>query len=77
MIFTIKPLLVPSLEGGFQGEVEKVTLWVRLNADTTDHLPLSGAWLILQEEVMLEEGEVGVDGEISFTQMNENDDLED
>jgi hypothetical protein len=39
----------------------------RLDVDTTNDLLLSHAWLILQEEVMFEDWEVGVDGEIALT----------
>jgi hypothetical protein len=38
MIFAIKPLLVPFLEGRFQGEVEKIMVRVSLNANTRENL---------------------------------------
>jgi hypothetical protein len=76
MVFTIKPLFVPSLEGRFQGEFEEAAAWASLDADTTNNFLISGTQLILQEEVMLEQGEVGIDSEISIAQMNKDGDLE-
>jgi hypothetical protein len=59
MIFTIELGLVPSLERGLQRKIKEDTMWVRLDADTTNNLPLGCAWLILQGKITLEEGEMG------------------
>jgi hypothetical protein len=50
MIFAVKPLLMPSLEGIFQREVEEVTMWAGLNTNTTYNLSLSGSRLVFQEK---------------------------
>jgi hypothetical protein len=66
MIFTIKPLLVPSFERRFQLEVNEVTMQASLDANATNNLALSNTRLILQKEVMFEQREVGVDGKIGL-----------
>jgi hypothetical protein len=58
MVFTIKPLFVPSLEGRFQGEFEEAAAWASLDADTTNNFLISGTQLILQEEVCLNRGKL-------------------
>jgi hypothetical protein len=40
MVFAIKPLLMPSLKRRFQGELKKIVMHVRLDADTADNLSL-------------------------------------
>jgi hypothetical protein len=50
MIFVVKPLLMPSLDGRFRREVEEVTMQVGLNTDTTYNLSLSGSRLVFQEK---------------------------
>jgi hypothetical protein len=59
MVFTIEPLFVPSFKRGFQGEIKEVTSQASLDANITNNLPVSGAQLIFQEEIMLEHREVG------------------
>jgi hypothetical protein len=58
-----------------QRKIKEVMMRGRLDAYTTDDLPLSHTRLVLQEEVMLEEWEVGVDGEIALADVNKYDDL--
>jgi hypothetical protein len=55
MIFTVKPLLMPSLEGRFRREVKEVTMRAGLNTDTTYNISLSGSRLVFQEKIVLEE----------------------
>jgi hypothetical protein len=50
---------------------------VSLDAHTTNNLPVSHTRLIFQEEIMLEEGKVGVYGKKILAQVNKDDDLED
>jgi hypothetical protein len=76
MIFAIEPLFVPSFERGFQGVVKEVTAQASLNTNTTNNLLVSNARLIFQEEIMLEQRKVGVYGEISLAQIDQDDDLE-
>jgi hypothetical protein len=47
-----------------------------LDAYTTDDLPVSGASLILQEDIMFEQGEVRMYDKKGLTQKDEDDDLE-
>jgi hypothetical protein len=67
MVFIVKPRLMPSLERSIQGKIEEVAMRVRLDANTTNDLPFGSTRLILQKGLMLEEWEVGVDGEVAFT----------
>jgi hypothetical protein len=67
MIFAVKPLLMPSLEGRFRREVEEVTMRAGLNTDTTYNISLSGSRLVFQEKIVLEERKIRVDGEIELT----------
>jgi hypothetical protein len=46
MIFSVKPLLMPSLEGRFQREVKEVAMWVGLNTDTAFDLSFSSTRLV-------------------------------
>jgi hypothetical protein len=41
MVFTVKPLLVPSLEERFEREIKEVAMWMGLDVDTTDDFSLS------------------------------------
>jgi hypothetical protein len=77
MVFTIEPLFVPFFDRGFQLEVKEVTTRASLDANTTNDLQVCGTRLILQEEIILEQREVGVYGKLSLTQMNKDRDLED
>jgi hypothetical protein len=47
-----------------------------LNTDFANHLAVGSTWLILQKEVVLEESEIGVDGEVSLAEVDEDGDLE-
>jgi hypothetical protein len=49
---------------------------VSLDAYTADDLPVSGASLILQEDIMFEQGEVRIYDKKGLTQKDEDDDLE-
>jgi hypothetical protein len=44
----------------------------RLNIDSTHHLVFSDAWLILEDEVMLEKSKISMSCEISFVEMDED-----
>jgi hypothetical protein len=66
MVFTVELGPMSSLERSLQRKIEKVAMWVRLDANTTNDLLLGRARLILQEEVMFEEWEIGVDGKIAL-----------
>jgi hypothetical protein len=50
-------------------------MWACLDVDVTIDFLFSSARLAFHKEIMLEEGKVGVDGEIALAQMNENDNL--
>jgi hypothetical protein len=50
MVFAIKPLSVPAFEGGLQGNDEEIMMGTDLNADSTHHLALGDAWLILKQD---------------------------
>jgi hypothetical protein len=63
---------MPTLERWFQGKVQKIAVLVALDADTADDLTFGNAGLIFQEEVILEEWEVWVYGEIGLAQMNKH-----
>jgi hypothetical protein len=75
MVFTIEPRFMPSLKRSLQRKIKEVMMRATLDVDTTDNLPLGCTWLILQEEVVLEEWEVGVDGEIALVEVNKYGDL--
>jgi hypothetical protein len=72
MVLAIERGLMPSLKRSLQGKAEEVMMQARLDADTTDDLPLGSTRLIFQKKVVLEEEEVGVDGEIALTKMDED-----
>jgi ribosome-associated protein YbcJ (S4-like RNA binding protein) len=75
VVLTIEPLGVPALERGFQRKGQETPVGLSLNADSAHHLVVGGAQLVLQEKVVLEEGEVRKDGEVSVTEMDKNGDL--
>jgi hypothetical protein len=72
MVLGVKPLSMPAFEGGFQEKDEEIPIRSGLNADSTHHMAFGGAWLIFQEEIMLEKGKIWKDGEISCTKMDKD-----
>jgi hypothetical protein len=66
VVSIVKPLFVPSHEGGFQREVKKVAAWASLDANTANDISLGSTRLIFQKEIMLEKWKVRVDGEIAL-----------
>jgi hypothetical protein len=54
MVLAIEPLLVPTIEGSFQGKVEEVSVRAVLNANVVNHLTLGGVGLVFQKEIMFE-----------------------
>jgi hypothetical protein len=66
MVLVMEPLRVPSLEGSFQAKNEKLLVHAGLDADTAHQLALGGARLVFQDEIMLEEGKVWENGEVSI-----------
>jgi hypothetical protein len=66
---------VSSLERSIQRKIKEVTNRARLDAYTTNELSLSCTHMILQEEIMLEKWDIGVDGEIALTEVKKYDDL--
>jgi hypothetical protein len=75
MVLTIESVFMPSLEGSLHRKIKEVTMRERLDAYTTNDLPLSHTRLILQEKIMLEEGEVWGDGKVALAEMNKYGDL--
>jgi hypothetical protein len=55
VVLAVKPLLVPALEGRFQGEIKEITMQAGQDVVAADNLALSCARLVFQEKVMLEE----------------------
>jgi hypothetical protein len=54
MVFAVKPLLVPPLEGRFQREIKDVAMQASLDANTTNDFVFCYTRLIFQKEIMLE-----------------------
>jgi hypothetical protein len=77
VVFAIKPLFMPTLERGFQWKIEEIMVRMNLDANITDDLSLGSDTLVFQEEVMFEKREIRKDDEISLTQMDKNDNLND
>jgi hypothetical protein len=46
MIFTVKPLHMPTLERRFQRKVEEIAVWTSLDTNAANHLPSSSAGLV-------------------------------
>jgi hypothetical protein len=67
MVFTVKPLLVLSLEGRFEREIKEVAIRTGLDADTTNDFSLSCTRLVFQKEIVLKEWKIRVDSEIALT----------
>jgi hypothetical protein len=66
-----------TLQRCLQGKFEEETVRAGLNPNATHHLVLGTTRLVLQEEVMFEQGIVWEDGKIGIVEMNKNCDLED
>jgi hypothetical protein len=77
MIFTIESLFMLALERFHQWEIEEIMIRTSLDADVADYLSLDDARLIFQEEIMCEERKIWMDGEISLTQLDKDNDLKD
>jgi hypothetical protein len=60
-----------SFEGSLQQKIKEVMMQVSLDAYTTNDLLFSCTWPIIQEEIMLKEGEVRGHGKITLVEMNE------
>jgi hypothetical protein len=75
MIFIVKPLLVPTLEGSFQREDKEIMTLMSLDTHTAKNLALVSDGLVFQEKVVLEERTVWWYGEVGFAQMNEDSNL--
>jgi hypothetical protein len=67
MVLVVEPLSVPPFQGCFEGEIEEIMVCSNLEADSTNYLAHSGTWLVFQEEVILEKGEMRRNLEINFT----------
>jgi hypothetical protein len=66
MVLIMEPMRVPTLEGSFQVKNEKLLVHAGLDADIAHQLVLGGARLVFQDEIMLEEGKVWENGEVSI-----------
>jgi hypothetical protein len=58
MVFAIEPCLVPSSGRGFQGKIIEASARVSLKIYALNDLLVGGTQLILQEEIIFEQGEV-------------------
>jgi hypothetical protein len=57
MIFSRKPVCMPTLERCFQWDIEETMVWTSLDADTADVWSVGGARLIFQEKIVFDERE--------------------
>jgi hypothetical protein len=60
-IFTMILDFVPSPERSFHGAVEEAATWVSLESNASDDLTVTGAWLIFQKNVLLEQRKAWTD----------------
>jgi hypothetical protein len=72
VVLTIEPLLVPALERSLQGKIKEEMVRTGLNPNAAHDMAFGGSGLVLQKEIMFEEGKVWEDGKISFTKMNKD-----
>jgi hypothetical protein len=49
MVFIVEPLIMPTLERRFQGEVEEVTVGTSLDANANYHLPFGSIGLVFEK----------------------------
>ena len=54
----------------FKGRSEKIPVGPGLKTDSAHHLAVGGDRLVLQEKIVLEEGEVEKDSEVSLVEMD-------
>jgi hypothetical protein len=77
MVFTIKPSLVPPMEGSFHQKIDKATIGLSLKANTTDNFSIGGAGLVFQKEIIFEYGKVWVNSKEGLTKVDKDCNLED
>jgi hypothetical protein len=77
IVLSIKPWSVPTLRGGFEGNVKGITVCRCLKVDASDYFTFRTTHLILQKEVVLEKCEMGQNSEVNLTKMDKDSDLKD
>jgi hypothetical protein len=75
MVLAIKSDPMPSLERSLQREVEEACTRAGLKTYTPNNLLVSGARLVFQEKIVLEQEKIGGNFKESFTKMDEDGDL--
>jgi hypothetical protein len=75
MVLLIKRGHMPSPERSLQRKVEEANTRADLKTYTPNTLSVSGAWLVFQEKIVLEQGKIWGNSKESFTEMDEDDDL--
>jgi hypothetical protein len=67
MVFILKPGLVSSLEQSLHWHIQEVTVRARFEAYAADNLSFIGTGLILQQEMVFEQGKIQRHAEKGFT----------
>jgi hypothetical protein len=75
MVLVVEPCHVPSLKGSLHWEVKEADARAGLETHTSDNLAVSGAWLVFEEKIIFEQGEIRRNAEKCLTEMDEDDDL--
>jgi hypothetical protein len=71
MVFSVEPCPMPSLKRSLHRKIMEVGAWVDLKTHTLNNLTISGAQLIFQEKVILEQRKIRRDSKNGFTKMDE------
>jgi hypothetical protein len=75
MVLAIEPSPMPSSERNLQRNIEKTSTRAGLKTYTPNNLSVSGAQLVFQEKIVLEQGKIGGNSKKCFTEMDEDGDL--
>jgi hypothetical protein len=75
VVLIVEPCSMPSPEGILQGEIKKISTRVGLLAYASYNFSVGCARLVLQEELVFEQGEVWRNPKISLTEMDKNGNL--
>jgi hypothetical protein len=76
VVLTIKPLCVQDFHGGFQRKSKQIPIGLGLDDDSADYLAVGDTRLVFQKSILFEKGEIGEDGKVSLTKMDEDVNLE-
>jgi hypothetical protein len=75
VVLAVAPHLMPSPKGSLHRKVEEAGVSVGVETHALDNLAVSGAQLVFQEKIILEQREIRWNANKCFTKMDEDGDL--